>query len=86
MITAGGTFVGDAARLAPVWNRLQDDLAGISSQSVHVRAPAATHFIQDDAPEVVQAAINAVVKAVRRDGKLGSCEAIFGGFSAAECL
>ena len=84
--TAGSTFAGDEAVLLPVWNWLQNEIAGLSSQSVHVRAPGAAHFVQLDAPEVVQAAIRAVVNAVRNDGQLASCREIFGGVSGAICV
>jgi pimeloyl-ACP methyl ester carboxylesterase len=86
VITAGSTFGGDEAVLLPVWNRLQNEIAGLSSQSVHVRAPGAAHFVQLDAPEVVQAAIRAVVNAVRDDGQLASCQEIFGGVAGAICV
>ena len=86
VITAGSTFAGDEAVLLPVWNWLQNEIAGLSSQSVHVRAPGAAHFVQLDAPEVVQAAIRAVVNAVRNDGQLASCREIFGGVSGAICV
>jgi len=86
VITAGSTFAGDEGVLLPVWNRLQNEIAGLSSQSVHVRAPGAAHFVQLDAPEVVQAAIRAVVDAVRDDGRLASCQEIFGGVAGAICV
>lgn len=86
VITAGSTFAGDEAVLLPVWNWLQNEIAGLSSQSVHVRAPGAAHFVQLDAPEVVQAAIRAVVNAVRNDGQVASCREIFGGVSGAICV
>jgi pimeloyl-ACP methyl ester carboxylesterase len=86
VITAGSTFVGDESVLLPVWNRLQDEIAGLSSQSVHVKAPGATHFIQQDNPELVQTAIRAVVSAVRNDERLATCQAIFSGVAGAECV
>lgn len=86
VITAGSTFGGDEGVLLPVWARLQNKLAGLSSQSVHVLAPASSHFVQADAPDVVQAAVRAVVKAVRDDEHLASCETIFRGVAAAKCL
>jgi pimeloyl-ACP methyl ester carboxylesterase len=86
VITAGNTFEDGESVLGPVWNRLQDKIADLSSQSVHARVPASSHFVQQDAPEVVEAAIHATVKAVRGDGELPSCQTIFGGTSAAECV
>jgi pimeloyl-ACP methyl ester carboxylesterase len=86
VITAGRDYGDGQAVLGPVWNRLQDTIAGLSSDSVHARVPGSGHFVQEDAPEVVEAAIHAVVKAVRGEGELPSCQAIFGGTSAAECV
>ncbi len=86
VVTAGSTFRGEETVLLPVWNRLQNEIAALSSQSVHVRAPAASHFVQLDAPDVVQAAIRAVVNAVRDERQLGSCQAIFSAVSGAICV
>jgi pimeloyl-ACP methyl ester carboxylesterase len=83
-ITAGSTFGGEERVLTPVWTRLQNELAALSSQSVHVRVPSSSHFVQEDAPEVVQAAITAAVGAVRA-GKLPTCQEVFGDVSAARC-
>jgi pimeloyl-ACP methyl ester carboxylesterase len=85
VITAGSTFGGDETVLRPVWSRMQNQIAGLSSQSVHVVAPASSHFVQQEAPEVVEAALRAVVRAVRGDDRLGSCRAIFAGVAAASC-
>lgn len=86
VISAGSTFGGDETLLRPVWTRLQKEDAGLSSRSVHVLAATSLHFIQQDAPEVVQAGIRAVVNAVRNEGEVGSCASIFGDVSGAECL
>jgi pimeloyl-ACP methyl ester carboxylesterase len=86
VITAGNTFAGIADVLFPVWSRLQNKLAGLSSRSVHVLAPTSTHFVQTDAPEVVLASVRAAVNAVRDDGHLASCAAIFRHVADGKCL
>ena len=85
VITAGKTLGGEAL-LFPFWLRLQNAIARLSSHSVHVLAPTSTHFVQNDAPEIVQAGIRAVVNAVRDDGQLTSCAKIFRGISDAKCV
>ena len=85
VITAGKALGGEAL-LFPFWLRLQNAIAGLSSHSVHVLAPTSTHFVQNDAPEIVQAGIRAVVNAVRDDGQLTSCAKIFRGISNAKCV
>ena len=63
---------------APVWLKLQNRLAALSSQSVHVLSPTSNHFVQQDDPALVQAAIRAVLKTVRTGRPLPSCRQIFG--------
>ena len=86
VITAGSTFTGDAAVLFPVWSRLQNELAGLSSRSVHVLAPTSAHYVQQDAPDVVMASVRAAVDAVRDDGHLAACAAIFRHAADGTCL
>jgi pimeloyl-ACP methyl ester carboxylesterase len=86
VITAGSTFTGDAAILFPVWSRLQNELAGLSARSVHVLAPTSGHYVQQDAPNVVTASVRAAVNAVRDNGRLASCIAIFRHVAGATCL
>jgi pimeloyl-ACP methyl ester carboxylesterase len=86
VVTAGSTFGQDQGPLVSVWRRLQNELAGLSSQSVHVLAPTSSHFVQADAPEVVQAAVRAAVNATRDEGQLASCATIFRGVSGAKCV
>jgi pimeloyl-ACP methyl ester carboxylesterase len=76
VITAGSTFVGEAGILWPVWRRLQNELASLSSRSVHVLAPTSTHYVQTDEPDLVLASVRAVVHAVRDGGQLASCAVI----------
>jgi hypothetical protein len=49
---------------------LQDELAHLSSNSVHIVATDSGHQIQSDAPEVVAAATLAVVEAARSRGPI----------------
>ena len=86
VITAGSTFTGDAAILFPVWSRLQNDLARLSTRSVHVLAPTSGHYVQREAPDVVTASVRAAVNAVRDNGRLASCAAIFRHVADGTCL
>lgn len=86
VITAGTTF-GDATTLLyPTWSRLQNRIARLSSRTVHVLATTSGHFVQVDNPELTEAAIAAAVGAVRDDGRLASCAALFRGVNGARCL
>jgi pimeloyl-ACP methyl ester carboxylesterase len=85
VLTAGNTFTGDAHPLFSAWLRLQDKLAQLSAQSVHVLVPHSGHYIQQEAPDAVLVSIRAAVNAVR-DRKLASCTAIFGRLPDARCL
>lgn len=58
------------------WFRHQDDLAALSTDSVHVVAHSG-HEIHVDALPLVAAAIREVVDAVRGDGTLESCDERF---------
>ena len=86
VITAGKTWFGDLNFETPVWMRLQNKLAALSSDSVHVLAPRSSHFVQMDAPDVLLASIRAVVNAVRDNRRLAPCAAIFGHVADARCL
>lgn len=57
--------------------RSQARLAGLSSNAFQVVAPEAGHFVHRDAPEVVHAAIEAVVSAARSDSALAPCAEMF---------
>jgi pimeloyl-ACP methyl ester carboxylesterase len=85
VITAGDTFAELTSRVYPVWLRLQNRLAALSSDSVHVLAPASGHFVQIDDSGLVLDGVRSVVTAVREGAPLGSCAAIFRGTNA-ECL
>jgi pimeloyl-ACP methyl ester carboxylesterase len=86
VITAGNGFAGFERLVFPVWLRLQNRLASLSTRSVHVLAPASGHFVQQDNPALVAAAVRAAVAAARDDGHLGSCAAIFGRVADHRCL
>jgi pimeloyl-ACP methyl ester carboxylesterase len=64
---------GTRAHLEDVWQTLQAELAGLSTQSEHVVARQSGHFIQLDQPQLVIAAIQQVVDAARRHGPLSRC-------------
>ena len=73
-----GQFPPPADRyLAPVWARLQSGLARLSSRSVHVIALRSSHFVIQDQPDVVVAAVRAAVAASRDDGRLPPCARVF---------
>ena len=68
-------------RFARLWTRMQDELAGLSSDHVHVVARHSDHFVQniDGQPEVVRRAVAAVVGAVRSGAPLPPCRSLFSG-------
>jgi pimeloyl-ACP methyl ester carboxylesterase len=68
-----------------IWLDEQHALAGLSDDSVHAIARLSGHFIQNDQPELVLAAMRAVDRAARAHAKLQPCRAIFRGL-AARCL
>jgi pimeloyl-ACP methyl ester carboxylesterase len=84
VVTAASTF-DDARFLFPLWLRLQRRLTGLSTRSVHVLAEHSGHFVQEDQPDVVLAAIRAAVGAVR-DGRLTPCASAFRGVPDHRCL
>ena len=58
--------------------RAQSRLAGLSSDAIHVVAAGSGHFVHEDAPDVVIAAIQQVVEAVRAGAPLAPCDDVFG--------
>ena len=86
VITAGRSWYGVLSFEKPVRTRLQNELAALSTDSVHVLAPTSSHFVQLDAPDVVLASIRAVVNVVRDNRRLASCTAIFGHVPGAKCV
>jgi pimeloyl-ACP methyl ester carboxylesterase len=89
VITAGQTVDPDhnlppdiRGRLDATWLSLQDDLAHLSTDSVHVIALRSDHFVQSfltGQPEVVVHAVRAVVGAARGGRPLPSCARLFRG-------
>jgi pimeloyl-ACP methyl ester carboxylesterase len=73
--------------LSPTFLRAQDNEAALSSDSVDAIARRSTHYLQSPPPrgqpDVVVAAVRAVVEAARTHGRLPSCRAIFAGRSVA---
>jgi pimeloyl-ACP methyl ester carboxylesterase len=76
---------GLRARLEGVWQTLQTDLAGLSTESEHMVARQSGHFIQLDQPALVVGAIQQVVAAVRRHAGLAPCTPTFAALGAT-CL
>jgi pimeloyl-ACP methyl ester carboxylesterase len=65
-----------------LWMRMQDELAAMSSDRLHVVATRSGHFVQgyaDGQPAVVVRAVRAVVDAARRRAPLPACRALFAG-------
>jgi pimeloyl-ACP methyl ester carboxylesterase len=86
VITAGNTFLGFKDVMFPVWLKLQNQQASLSSRSVHVLAPTSGHYEQTEAPELVLAAIRAAVRATRNGGRLAPCGEIFRNVANRRCL
>ncbi len=88
VITAGreDNFPRTPARLGRslkrLWHRMQDELAGLSDNSVHVIALASNHDIASShtgRPSVVVRAVQAVVDAARDHTHLPPCRRLFSG-------
>jgi pimeloyl-ACP methyl ester carboxylesterase len=78
VVTAG---IIDDEWLATVPNlaaRAQVRLAGLSSNAVQVVATHSGHFVHEQAPDVVHAAIAQVVAAARSGSPLAACDDVFG--------
>jgi pimeloyl-ACP methyl ester carboxylesterase len=58
------------AEMLRIWHEQQADLTSLSSNAIQIIVPNSRHFIQLDAPQVVAAAIEEVVSAVRQDRPL----------------
>lgn len=57
--------VEENVRFRAAWKELHDDEASWSTQSEHILVPDATHYIQNDRPDIVIAAVRKVVEMVR---------------------
>jgi pimeloyl-ACP methyl ester carboxylesterase len=62
--------------------RAQARLAGLSSNAMQVVAIDSRHFVHEDAPDVVLAAIEQVVGAARSGSPLAACDEVFGSMDA----
>ena len=64
-----------------LWSTMQDELATLSSDHVHVVALRSDHFVQrlDGQPGVVIRAVGAVVRAARDQAHLPPCRRLFSG-------
>jgi pimeloyl-ACP methyl ester carboxylesterase len=71
-------LIGPVQRL---WLQLQDELASLSSDRVHVVALRSGHFVQKEQPLAVIRAVRAVVHAARSNKQLPSCPRLFSGSS-----
>jgi pimeloyl-ACP methyl ester carboxylesterase len=70
-----------ARALDRLWTTLQDELAALSSDRLHVVARRSDHFVQlrDGQPDVVVRAVVAVVRAARGHTRLPPCRQLFTG-------
>lgn len=75
-----------ARHLERVWLRLQRELTGLSTASLHAVATQSTHMIQWDQPDVVVAAIRGLVDAHRTRNKLPTCGELLRGVRNVTCL
>ena len=82
IVLTQGQMSGD---FATAWSRFQDELATLSSNSLHMVAIDSGHSIQDDAPDLANASIRAVVEAARSGASLPPCGSAFETVGA-ECL
>ena len=62
--------------------RFQARLARLSSNAIHVMATGSGHFVHEREPDVVVAAIRAVVEVARSRSQLPPCREVFGGLHA----
>jgi pimeloyl-ACP methyl ester carboxylesterase len=88
VITAGrqNNLPREPARLGRalkrLWNGMQDELAALSDNSVHVVALASNHDVpssRSGQPSVIIRAVRAVVGAARSHARLPPCERLFSG-------
>ena len=56
------TVITAGENQTPGWQRMQDELAALSDNSVHVVAEGASHYVHHDAAEVIIEAVNDVVR------------------------
>ena len=64
-----------------LWNRTQADLATLSTDAVHVQATGG-HFVMNDDPQVIIAAVRSVVDVARTGEQLPACSDLVAGTDA----
>jgi pimeloyl-ACP methyl ester carboxylesterase len=76
-----------ARALDRLWTTMQDELAELSSDHVHVVAVRSDHFVQrrEGRPDVVIRAVRAVLRAARAHGPLPPCRRLFSGAPEVRC-
>jgi pimeloyl-ACP methyl ester carboxylesterase len=67
------------------WTTMQDELAALSSDRVHVIALRSEHVVQHHQPLIVIQAVQAVVDAARANASLPPCSSVFSG-PGARCV
>jgi pimeloyl-ACP methyl ester carboxylesterase len=79
--TFGGVPKSFARTLDRLWLTMQDELAALSGDVVHVVALRSDHNVQtgEGQPDVVIRAVQAVVRAARERMRLGPCTRLFSG-------
>jgi voltage-gated potassium channel Kch len=68
-----------------LWRRTQADLVTLSTDAIEIEALGSGHHVEDDDPEVIVAAVRAVVKAAAERDRLAPCTEIVAGVDA-RCL
>jgi pimeloyl-ACP methyl ester carboxylesterase len=74
-----------ATRSYRIWLQGQSKLAVLSSDSVHAVDTTSDHFIPQEDPAAVVAAVASVTATAKRHGRLPSCRAIFRGLRQIRC-
>jgi len=74
------------ARAYATWLALHRRLASLSSNSIHAVAQFSGHHIYESQPDLVVAAIRAVVLAARTHSHLPACRAVFRGHGGVGCI
>lgn len=85
IVISHGTRVFGRSRLEDGWARLQNTLAGLSTDSVHLDATDSGHFIPSDQPGLVAEAIRQVEAAARSDSVVAPCSGSFADLGG-KCL
>jgi len=68
-----------ARALERLWGTMQDELAALSSDHVHLVALRSDHVVQHGQPRVVIRAVQAVIRAARDRTRLPPCTRLFSG-------